>query len=153
VCDECKGTEFGFERARAPLKYRGYTRVVERSAAPGMLGVLDSGARFDAVVPVPLHRAAQVPGLQPGGAPPARRRPRTRRARLGYTTSRAQDPDQVELSAAERRANVEGAFAVRERVRVRILVDDGVFTTGADDELVRGNLLRAGAYEVHPVSL
>jgi predicted amidophosphoribosyltransferase len=48
---------------------------------------------------------------------------------------------------------VEGAFAVRERVRVRILVDDGVFTTGADDELVRGNLLRAGAYEVHAVSL
>ena len=39
------------------LKYRGYTRVVDRLAAPLMLGVLDRGEHFDAVVPVPLHRS------------------------------------------------------------------------------------------------
>jgi competence protein ComFC len=37
------------------LKYRGYLRVVEKVMAPLMAGVLGSG-RFDAVVPVPLHR-------------------------------------------------------------------------------------------------
>lgn len=56
VCEECKNGEFGFESAHAPwryegarrkivhaLKYRGYTRVVERVAAYLMLGVLDAG--------------------------------------------------------------------------------------------------------------
>src|SRR5215213_7931078 len=70
VCEECKGVDFGFESARAPLryegvgkeivhvlKYQGYTRVVDRLAAPLMLGALDIAHRFDAVVPVPLHRS------------------------------------------------------------------------------------------------
>ena len=70
VCDDCKGVDFSFESARAPLKYtgvgkeivhtlkyRGYTRVVDRLAAPLMLSVLDDRGRFDAVVPVPLHRS------------------------------------------------------------------------------------------------
>ena len=47
VCEECKNVDFGFQSARAPLKYdgvgkqvvhalkyRGYKRVVERLAAP-----------------------------------------------------------------------------------------------------------------------
>src|SRR3712207_4262313 len=63
VCERCKGVDFGFESARAPLrytgvgkeivhslKYKGYTRVVERLAVPLMLGVLDEEDRFDAVV-------------------------------------------------------------------------------------------------------
>jgi competence protein ComFC len=70
VCDECKGVDFSFESARAPLKYtgvgkeivhslkyRGYTRVVDRLAAPLKLSVLDDHSRFDAVIPVPLHRS------------------------------------------------------------------------------------------------
>ncbi|HVD44704.1 MAG TPA: double zinc ribbon domain-containing protein, partial [Rubrobacter sp.] len=53
VCEECKNVDFGFESARAPLKYdsvekqvvhalkyRGYKRVVGRLAAPLMLQVL-----------------------------------------------------------------------------------------------------------------
>ncbi len=68
VCEECKNVDFGFETVRAPLryegvgreivhalKYRGYTRVVEKLMAPLMAGVVES--RFDAVVPVPLHRS------------------------------------------------------------------------------------------------
>src|SRR5918992_6207664 len=52
VCDACKGADFAFESACAPLryegvgkeivhalKYRGYTRVVDRLAAPLMVEV------------------------------------------------------------------------------------------------------------------
>jgi competence protein ComFC len=167
VCDECKGVDFGFESARAPLryegvgeeivhalKYRGYTRVVERLAVPLMLGVLDRGARFDAVVPVPLHRSRLrrrgfnqaellARGVAAGlNAPVSDKLRSVRRTR-----------DQVELSAAERRANVEGAFAARERVWGKILVVDDVFTTGATTSECAEILLRGGAQEVHAVSL
>src|SRR5215212_7730432 len=69
VCEECKNVDFGFQSAKAPLKYdgvgkkivhalkyRGYKRVVDRLAVPLMLQVTDD-ASFDAVVPVPLHRS------------------------------------------------------------------------------------------------
>src|SRR4051794_37322373 len=38
------------------LKYGGYLPVVEKVMAPLMAGSLDGG-RFDAVIPVPLHRS------------------------------------------------------------------------------------------------
>jgi predicted amidophosphoribosyltransferase len=38
--------------------------------------------------------------------------------------------DQAELSAAERRENVSGAFGARGRVRGRVLLIDDVVTTG-----------------------
>lgn len=167
VCDACKSVDFGFESARAPLryegvgeeivhalKYRGFTRVVERLAAPLMLGVLDRGERFDAVVPVPLHRSR----LRRRGFNQAELLARGVAARLNAPVSDTlrsvrRTRDQVELSAAERRANVEGAFAVRERVRGRILLVDDVFTTGATASECAETLLRGGAEEVHAVSL
>ena len=167
VCDACKGVDFGFESARAPLryegvgeevvhalKYRGYTRVVERLAAPLMLGVLDPGERFDAVVPVPLHRSR----LRRRGFNQAELLARSVAGKINAPVSDTlqvvrRTRDQVELSAAERRANVEGAFAVRERVRGRILLVDDVFTTGATTSECAGTLLRGGAEEVHAVSL
>jgi competence protein ComFC len=96
VRDECKGVRFGFESARAPLKYtgvgkeivhtlkyRGYTRVVERLAAPLMLGALDATDSFDATVPVPLHRTRlRRSGFnlaELGRAPGAGRRPADKR--------------------------------------------------------------------------
>src|SRR5215218_2631818 len=167
VCGECKGVDFGFESARAPLryegvgkeivhslKYRGYTAVVERLAAPLMLGALDGGSRYDAFVPVPLHRSRLrrrgfnqaellARGVAAGlNAPVLNKLRAVRRTR-----------DQVELSAAERRANVEGAFAARERVRGRILLVDDVFTTGATTSECAETLLAGGAQEVHVVSM
>jgi competence protein ComFC len=167
VCEECKNVDFGFESARAPLryegvgkeivhslKYRGYTTVVERLAAPLMLGVLDGGDRFDGVIPVPLHRSRlrkrgfnQAEVLARGvakeiNAPVSDTLQVVRRTR-----------DQVELSAAERRANVEGAYSARGRVRGRILLIDDVFTTGATMSACSEILLRAGAGEVHALSL
>ncbi len=167
VCDTCKGLDFGFESARAPLryegvgeeivhalKYRGYTKVVERLAAPLMLEILDRAGRFDAVVPVPLHRSR----LRRRGFNQAELLARGVAAGLEapvFDTLEAvrRTRDQVELTAAERRANVEGAYAVRDRVQGRVLLVDDVFTTGATMSSCAETLLRGGAQEVHAVSL
>ena len=71
-CDECRDKDFGFDGARAflryegvgkelvhALKYKSYLRVVEKVMAPLMANLFDDD-RFDAVVPVPLHRSRLV---------------------------------------------------------------------------------------------
>jgi competence protein ComFC len=146
VCDECKGVDFGFESARAPLrytgvgkeivhtlKYRGYTRVVERLAAPLMLEALDTQDRAS----TPSCRCrCTARGSGAGGsvrrsswrgAPPARlKAPVSDTLQVVHGTW-----DQVKLSTAERRAIVSGAFRARGRVQGRVLLIAGVFTTGA----------------------
>lgn len=167
VCEECKGVDFHFESARAPLryegvgkeivhalKYRGYKRVVGRLAAPLMLEVLDGEDGFDAVVAVPLHpsrlrrRGFNQAELLARGVAEAIDAPVSDTLGVVRRTR-----DQVDLSAAERRANVEGAYAARGRVRGRVLLIDDVFTTGATMSACAGTLVRAGAEEVHAVSL
>ena len=168
VCEECKNVDFGFESARAPLryegagkevvhalKYRGYTGVVEKLAAPLMLGAIEeSGAGFDAVVPVLLHRSR----LRTRGFNQAELLARGVARRINAPVSDKlkvvrSTRDQVELSAAGRRANVVGAFAAKGRVAGRILLVDDVFTTGATLSACSGALLGAGAGEVHALSL
>jgi competence protein ComFC len=166
VCEECKNVDFGFESAMAPLKYegvgkkivhalkyRGYKRVVERLAVPLMLQVLGDG-RFDAVVPVPLHRSR----LRKRGFNQAELLARGVAERMKATVSDTlqvvrSTRDQVELSAAQRRANVAGAYAATEPLRGKLLLVDDVFTTGATMSACAATLLRAGAEEVHAVSL
>ena len=166
VCEECKNVDFAFESARAPLKYdgvgkeivhalkyRGYKRVVDRLAAPLMLQVVGD-ARFDTVVPVPLHRSR-------------RRKRGFNQAELlaGSVAGRLRAPvsdtleavrstrDQIELSAAQRRANVAGAYKAKGPLRGRILLVDDVFTTGATMHACAETLLRAGAREIHALTL
>ena len=61
--------------------------------------------------------------------------------------------DQVELSAAQRRANVAGAYRATALVQGKVLLIDDVFTTGATMSACASTLLRAGAKEVHALSL
>ena len=165
VCEECKGVDFGFESARAPLryegvgkrivhalKYAGYLRVVEKLMVPMMREVLTGD--FDVVVPVPLHRSR----LRRRGFNQAELMARSLAEKINTPVSDRLEAvrrtrDQVELSAAGRRANVEGAFRMRGTVRGRALLVDDVFTTGATLSACAGALRRAGAGEVHALSL
>jgi ComF family protein len=124
------------------------------SAAPTR-GLLEEGA---VLVPVPLH--------------PRRRRERGYNqsellarelgARTGLEVAaralvrRVDTPPQAGLSAAGRRRNVAGAFAVRRRTRVAgrvvILLDD-VLTTGATALACARILREAGAAEVRLLSV
>src|SRR5919107_3734088 len=166
LCEECKNVDFAFERARAPLKYegvgkktvhalkyRGYKRVVDRLAVPLMLQVIDD-SRFDAVVPVPLHRSRR----RKRGFNQAELLARGISGKLRATVSDTLEAvrstrDQIELSAAQRRANVAGAYRAKESLRGRILLVDDVFTTGATMHACAETLLRAGAREIHALSL
>ena len=167
VCDQCKGVNLSFERARAPLrytgigkeivhslKYRGYTRVVEKPTAPLMLSILDNQDRFDADVPVPLHRSRLMrrgfnqAELLAQGLADEIQSPVSDTIQVVRKTR-----DQVELSAAERRENVSGVFRARGRVRGRVLLIDDVFITGATMSSCAETLLRAGAQEVHGLGL
>ena len=166
VCEACKNVDFGFESARAPLryegvgkeivhslKYRGYKKIVARLAAPLMLDALDDG-RFDAVVPVPLHRSRhrkrgfnQAELLARGVAAEIN-------APLSDTLEVVRSTrDQVELSAAQRRANVAGAYRASAPLRGRVLLIDDVFTTGATMSACASTLILAGAKNVHALSL
>src|SRR3712207_4677491 len=167
VCEECKGVNFGFEGARAPLryegvgkeivhvlKYRGYTRVVDRLAAPLMVGALAKDLKFDAVVPVPVHRSR----LRRRGFNQAELLARGVAKKINAPVSDTlqvvrRTRDQVDLSASERRENVAGAFSASARIRGRILLIDDVFTTGATMSSCAESLTRAGAREVFALSL
>lgn len=167
VCEDCKGRDLLFDSARAPLryegvgeeivralKYRGYLTVAPRIAAPLMTGAVEDTGCFDAVVPVPLHRSrlakrgfnqASVLAQEVSGA-------------LGAEFSEVLRAirgtrDQVELSAAERGANVWGAFRAKERMSGRILLIDDVITTGATLSECAGTLKSAGAGEVYALCL
>ena len=119
-----------------------------------MLGVLYAGDRFDAVVPVPLHRSR----LRRRGFNQAELLARGVARKINAPVSGTLQVvrrigDQVELSAAGRRANVAGAFRARGSVRGRVLLIDDVFTTGATMSACAETLMGAGAQEVHALSL
>jgi competence protein ComFC len=166
LCEECKNVDFAFHCARAPLKYegagkkivhalkyRGYKRVVDRLAAPLMLQVIGD-PRFDAVVPVPLHRSRR----RKRGFNQAELLARSVAGRLRAPVSDTLEVvrstrDQIELSAAQRRANVAGAYRATGPLRGNILLVDDVFTTGATMHACAETLLRSGAREIHALSL
>jgi ComF family protein len=142
------------------LKYRGRRRVAARLAEE----MLSSAAvrtllTADAVlVPVPLHpRRRRERGFNQSEllAGELARRTGLRAAPAALVRRRDTSP-QAGLTAAARRANVEGAFAVRQRARVAgrpvVLVDD-VLTTGATARGCARALREAGVAEVRVLTV
>jgi ComF family protein len=137
------------------LKYRGRRRVASRLAeellaAPGVRALLEGDA---VLVPVPLHpRRRRERGFNQSELI-ARAIARTTGLAVaeGALVRRTDGPPQAGLSAAERRRNVAGAFAVRRRTAVAgravVLIDD-VWTTGATALACARMLRDAGAAEV-----
>jgi ComF family protein len=147
-------------RALARLKFHG------QPAWAGPLGTVLSSSPvlrqgWDAIVPVPLHPGrlrrrgfnqavllarfarTQLPSPRPPLEPRWLIRPRA-------------TAPQHRLPAAERQANLRGAFAVPDPARVRgrrLLVLDDVTTTGATLAAAREALVDAGAAEVGALAL
>lgn len=137
------------------LKYRSRRRVAGRmsEALLGDPSVQTVLAGASVLVPVPLHpRRKRKRGFNQSDLLAAEL---ARRAGLGVADAalvrRKDTPPQTGLSAAARRVNVSGAFAVRRRAQVAgkvvVLVDD-VLTTGATASACARVLKAAGAREV-----
>jgi ComF family protein len=137
------------------LKYRGKLRVAERLAEalvaqPGALHLLRGS---DVLVPVPLHpRRRRERGFNQAEVLAQALARRAGRPCAPAALVRRKDTcPQAGLSAAERRRNVQDAFAVRGRPQIAgrvVTVVDDVLTTGATAQACARALLAAGAAEV-----
>jgi ComF family protein len=145
------------EMARAVilLKYDGVTPLGDWFSRRLLEVVGTHGESYaaDVVVPVPAHTAR----LRERGYNHAEliARPLARRMGLpfrSYLLVRTQPrPDKLKLTARERWRTVRGAYATREGTRVdklRVLLVDDVFTTGATLDACSRALRGAGASEV-----
>jgi ComF family protein len=142
------------------LKYRGRrpaaAELARRLAARvDVRSTMEGGA---VLVPVPLHPSRRAQRGFNQAALLARELGRSTGAPVcdGALVRRADTRSQAGLTAAQRRANVKGAFAVRGRARVAgravVLVDD-VYTTGATARACAAALRAAGAAEVRIVTV
>ena len=172
-CSACTNHRPHFEMARSAVRYRGPVKSAlqqfKYNCAPGLrrdfLPLLEACVRthyanngLDAVTFVPLHarrerertynQARLLAGDLAGrlGLPPAAEC--LRRVRP--------TPTQTDLTAAQRRRNVKGAFEARNHRwvegRTLLLVDD-VMTTGATVEACSLALKEAGAARVYVVTV
>lgn len=173
LCAECLTQERHFSRARAVCGYEGVImEAISRMKYGGLtrlarpLGNLlaeyqdpeFSLSENDLVIPVPLHiRRLRERGFNQSLLL-ARQVSRRRSIPLNFTAlQRArQTQPQTQLSGAERRKNVRGAFEVGKTEAVegkRILLIDDVFTTGATVQECANVLRKAGASEVQVLTL
>jgi len=142
------------------LKYRGRRRVATRLAEtllaePAACAVI---AGADALVPVPLHpRRRRERGFNQAELIAAAISRCTGVTVLGSALVRRKDTaPQTGLSAAARRGNMRGAFAVRRRAQIaqrRLVLVDDVLTTGATALACARALREAGAIEVRLLSV
>lgn len=175
-CRRCAADPPPFAGARAALAYGGpiaesilrlkhggrsdlarpLGRALLKAIAPDL-------ARLDAILPVPLHPRRlrqrgynQAIELVRGARAVAPRHPRWPPLWVSTLTRIRDTPALGRHSPLERRALVEGAFAVSRPAEVRgrrLLVVDDVMTTGATLSGCARALVEAGATEVHVATL
>jgi ComF family protein len=171
ACGRCLRRPPPFAAACAPLRY---ADPVDRwlgalkfrnglSAGLLLAELLDAeignamaATRFDAVLPVPLHRRR----LRERGFNQALELLRPLAATRGWTVEpgllrRERDtPHQIGLDALTRRRNLKGAFRADPVVAgARLLLFDDVITTGSTLREAAGELLQAGAAEVQVLAV
>jgi ComF family protein len=176
TCGDCRLAHFRFDLARAvgthtealrraiiAFKFHGRTRL--RDPLAGMLTEylrsphtdLDPDA-VDVVVPVPLHdarlrwRGYNQSALLAGAVGGAIGKP----VRCDLLVRQRETEPQIDLTPAQRRDNVRGAFAAPRSFAVRdrrVLLIDDVFTTGATLSECARVLKRAGATRVIALTL
>ena len=168
ICGACHASPPRFDRARAALAYddasRGlivaYKHASRLESTPLFTGWLTIAGQTlvqeaDFVTPVPMHWRRMLWRRYNQAAELARTfsKQHGRPYAPDLLRRRRQTPSQSGLSAAHRRRNVAGVFAINPRWQDRIsgkrvlLVDD-VFTTGATVERAAAVIIRSGASAV-----
>lgn len=169
VCGACAADPPAYDSARAALAYDDHARRLaldlKRGGRRDGLGLFarwmaaagaDALLRADFLVPVPMHwtRLAQRSFNQAAWLAQALSRETGKPWRPGALQRIKRRRSQAGLSAAERRRNVGGAIRAGLRCEgQKVLVVDDVFTTGATLEACARALRRAGAAEVHGLTL
>ena len=169
VCGACAGREPAYDSARAALAYDDHARRLvldlKRGGRRDGLGVYarwmaaaagEALARADFLAPAPMHwtRLAVRSFNQAAWLAQALARASDKAWRPGALTRVKRRKSQAGLSASERCRNVGGAIKASARFEGKtILVVDDVFTTGATLEACARALRKAGAAEVHAVTL
>ncbi|MDR3318161.1 MAG: ComF family protein [Clostridiales bacterium] len=164
-CEDCKETDFYFERARSALVYRGGTvKLVyglkfgrKRYLAANLGAVMadrltELGWTADLLVPVPLSAKRLKERGYNQSAELARAVSGAVGIPVGEALLKTRDlPEQARLNRKERFENIKSCFARNDAVDIKgktvILIDD-VITTGATADECAHTLRRGGAGRV-----
>ncbi len=169
VCGACAGRKPAYDSARAALVYDDHARRLildlkrggRRDGLPVFArwmcaAAAETLARCDFLAPAPMHwtRLAVRSFNQAAWLAQALSRASGKPWKPGALTRIKRRKSQAGLSASERRRNVGGAIKASWRFEGKtIVVVDDVFTTGATLEACARALRKAGAAEVHGLTL